>query len=194
MHKIEKEDIYKVNKALEIIKDVNKKISEFDVAKYTEVDIIKFIDLITNQYFDSHGANIKINTEGIKKNTLILLDRDKIDTIVNNLIINAIEYMKHNNIELIINVSIIFKKSYFLFIKKESICFIVGNEGIIITSIGKKIFENGFSTKQTQTSNYNSGIGLYHSKKLAKKMKGTLTHISINNQVTFYLNVPLMKK
>ena len=183
--KLTKDEQYSLKTTFKTIKDIRKNISDIDLIRLSQLNTTKFMNYIIDNYFFDYEDNILLNSE---YSYTINTDKEKLDTIIMNLIKNAIEYLEKNKIDILININIIKYKKGLLIFKKEYIKFNIIHQGNISQNISEIIYEQGFSTKGSETNN--SGTGLFHSRQLADKMGGSLTHQSKNNKVDFCLEIP----
>ena len=148
---------------------------------YKEILIKPIIDMtcsiVKNQYPDKE-FKININ-ENIPH---ILVDKDKFQQIMTNLIENAAKYGDEN--------SIIKIDSYYT---EDFVIIKVINKGI---EINKEDYEKIF-TKFSRIDNpltrkvQGSGLGLYITKNLVEKMGGSIRVNSQNHETTFEISLPI---
>ena len=130
--------------------------------------------------------NIQMNLEGSCDNLEAWIDRNKLDSIIHNIISNALKYTPENGE---INVSIRHNRSHW-FLN-------VSDTGIGISSEDqKKMFKHlfrGYNAINLQITG--TGIGMLQTYKLVKRHKGKITVESKEGKgTTFYLRFPIDNK
>ncbi|MFL6555934.1 MAG: ATP-binding protein [Bacillus sp. (in: firmicutes)] len=121
--------------------------------------------------------NFTIDRESCFKDVPAEISRDRLVTIIGNLVNNAFEAVRENEKE---------EKRVSLFLTdlgKELIIEIEDNGKGIDTSLGEQIFQNGFSTKNRQS---NAGIGLSLVKDSISGLGGYITYSSIEDEGTIF--------
>ena len=128
--------------------------------------------------------NIKIYTEFPDNDVLTMLDKSKMDSVINNILSNAIKYTNHNGaIRIILN-------------STTDICIQVQDNGIgIAKNEQNKIFNRFYrASNVANTKETGSGIGLVYTKKLVELMSGKLSFVSNENVgTTFFLTLPIIE-
>jgi len=145
-------------------------------------NIIKENTIIAEQ------KNIKITFKAGHDIVLINVDPKRISMVVENLISNAIKYMRDNMSGRI---------SIELSTESKKFLFSIADNGVgIPEKEQKKIFRKFFradNTMKLKTSG--TGLGLFIAKAIVESHKGKMWFVSAENEgTTFYFNIPLKKK
>jgi two-component system sensor histidine kinase VicK len=125
---------------------------------------------------------LKINNSQLKN---IKSDPEKLKIVVENLLDNAIRYSQKKG-----KVKILTEK------RKENLYFQIDDEGIGIPKEDQKfIFQKFFRAKNaTITQAGGTGLGLYISKEIIKKLKGKIGFKSQEQKgSTFWFSIPIKK-
>lgn len=115
----------------------------------------------------------------------VYVDQDRIHEVVTNLISNAIKYTDEGSVVVKLNQS-----------NQQKIRFEVVDTGEGISEEEQeKLFQKFFRAESTTGKKIGSGLGLYISKLLVEKFKGTIGVKSVKNQgSTFWFELPLKKE
>jgi len=135
----------------------------------------------TGQFAGSRAIDLRF-IKNDKKKLKILTDRNKLETILINLIENAIKFTKNGTIQ-----------CGFRMLHNNKIQFYVKDSGIGIPNDKlETIFESFSQIEENHRKKYNGlGIGLSISRKLAKKMGGNISvESSLGEGSVFYLTLP----
>ncbi|GAA5031472.1 hypothetical protein GCM10011506_20670 [Marivirga lumbricoides] len=147
-----------------------------------EVDLDLLIcDIIENNSFKDISADVKIE-KNIELNEKVLIDRPRLEVILNNLVSNAIKYQvqDHPNPKIEIEAKL----------KDEILQIIVSDNGIGIShEHHDKIFEMFYRGEQSKEG---SGLGLYIVKNMVEKLEGELKLASkVGEGTTITLLIPM---
>ena len=147
-------------------------------------NIVELIDKVVYEFeAEAYSKNIKIIFENHgKKVSPVLIDKDRIRIVLQNIIENAIKYNKEGG-------------KVFIFVKEEKkmMQISVRDTGMGIKN-REKIFQKYFRDENAIKLTDGSGIGLYHSKKIVEAHKGKMWFEN-NEDIgsTFYFTVPLTR-
>ena len=180
---IEKEYIDKVNYLLQKNEELKKDFA--DVGKYGKQNYVaeqsKILDLSKMIYKVTDDLRPDCEANGIILNVILpdklyVYAKEKaLESVIINLILNAIEHSYCSNLDVIVS-------------KKKGMCKIeIIDDGKGIT-IEKNIFEPFVSENTTES---NSGLGLFLAKTAIESMHGTLTYERKNNLTIFSATLPL---
>lgn len=154
--------------------------------KIEEVDVKDFIHDLYLQFNDSARAKkLKLNIDLGQKLETITVSKLYLEELLQNLINNAIKYTKEGS------VTITAKKS------NDYIQFTVKDTGIGISKSDQAhVFEKFFRSEDYRTRETSgTGLGLYVSSKLAKKINTKIEMTSrLNHGTTFVIEVPINAK
>lgn len=154
--------------------------------KIEEIDVKEFMHELYVQFTDSAVAKkIKLNLDLGQKLDTINVSKLYLEELLQNLINNAIKYTKEGS------VTISAKKT------DKYVIFSVKDTGIGISrSDQEHVFEKFFRSEDYRTRETSgTGLGLYVSSKLAKKLGSQITMTSrLNHGTTFTINVPINPK
>lgn len=154
-------------------------VSEYKIKDYVE-SVVSEISLFGKE------KNVHINIQDFTNNKKVYIDKDKMDSILNNLITNAIKYSFNNSI-----INIILKNDA----KRWYI--IITDKGIgIAKDDQKRIFKDIFRGKNAINMKITgSGIGMIYTHKLIKNHFGKISLTStINKGTSFKLSFPIKDK
>lgn len=170
-------------------------IIEFSRIESGEVEVIQKgenIEDILNNHFnffipeiEKRGLFLKVNYQHVEKNTRVLTDRFKLDSIFINLIKNAVKFTKQGSIEI------------GCYRDDDDLVFYVKDTGIGIPANRKEaIFERFVQSDLTITRGYEgSGLGLSISKAYSEMLGGKIWLDSVENTgTTFYFSIPYKTK
>lgn len=167
-----------------VLKGINQLIENVEKTEYMSIsEIFSIISDNTKRQIESFNANVYIEFK-LEKDYYIKRYYD-IFSILNNLIINAIEACISKNI-----ISVIGE------ISEEKLLLLVSDDGTgIDEDILPYIFNVGFSTKfNNDTGAMSTGIGLCHVKNLIEDLGGTIeVKSSINQGTEFIVKIPILK-
>lgn len=162
-----KEELLHIKKMVDRILRMN----TYDENKKTTLDIRQLCQNMIEKYRTLIEKNHL--TYEIKGELVVHLNEDMIVFILDNLIENAIKYTQDSKVQILLESNCIKVINYNASIQKENLQY---------------IFEPFFREVQDNTG---TGLGLYVSKYYARKMGLELNVITENNNVTFYINLPI---
>jgi len=147
-----------------------------------EVDLDKLVDevILHNRYLEN-TQKVKITTD-IKLNKKLLVDRNRIFRVLNNIVSNAIKYndLSKKNPEVKINARM----------EAKTLIISVADSGAgIKDEIKDKVFDMFYRGTERAEG---SGLGLYIAREMVQKMKGTLSFVSDEGKgTTFTITIPV---
>ena len=147
-----------------------------------EVDLDKLVDevILHNRYLEN-TQKVKITTD-IKLNKKLLVDRNRIFRVLNNIVSNAIKYndLSKKNPEVKINARM----------EAKTLIISVADSGTgIKDEIKDKVFDMFYRGTERAEG---SGLGLYIAREMVQKMKGTLSFVSDEGKgTTFTITIPV---
>ena len=148
-------------------------------------DMLKYLTILANEYIKKSGKNIKFYTSKITKEEVVKWDYDRMNEVIFNIIINAIEAINEDDKDSII--SVIFADNAY---RESMIDIIVENTNSYIEpELAEKIFTPFFTTKS-----HGVGIGLAISKRIVEAHGGSMMIKSVNDTIkitTFFLSIPV---
>ena len=151
-------------------------------------DIIKLLKLITSNFFPlAEQKNINLQFSSPLENVIALIDQDKLEKIINNLIVNAIKFTNPGGS---INVSITLEKQE----KSDIILISISDTGIGIPEEQRtKIFDRFYQIDNSSQRNYEgSGIGLSLVKELVSLHNWNISVFSkVGKGTIFTIRIPL---
>lgn len=162
--KIEKgQDILgkKPRKVIEIIDEIKKIFSELKKGEKLKV-------LLKNNKDESSDANLIQKT--------VLTDETLFESLVTNLLRNAIEATSHNDGEIAVNI----------YEEEENLCISFFNTGEIPKEIQKKLFRKFASSKK-----HGTGLGLYSVRLIARAHGGDVRHETAPLGTRFVVQIPI---
>ncbi len=147
-------------------------------------DIIKYINILAKEYIKKSGKKIKFYAVKTTKEESIRWDYNRMNDVLINLIINAIDAIEDENDAII---SVIFADNNY---KESMIDIIVENTNSYIEKdIINKLFTPFFTTKS-----HGVGIGLATSKRIVEAHGGSIVVKSINGNfkaTAFFITMPI---
>ncbi len=147
-----------------------------------EVDLDKLVDevILHNRYLEN-TQKVKITTD-IKLNKKLLVDRNRIFRVLNNIVSNAIKYndLSKKNPKVKINARL----------EAKTLIISVADSGTgIKDEIKDKVFDMFYRGTERAEG---SGLGLYIAREMVQKMKGTLSFVSDEGKgTTFTITIPV---
>ncbi|WP_304332016.1 ATP-binding protein [Brachyspira innocens] len=148
-------------------------------------DMIKYLTILSKEYIKKSGKNIKFYALKITKEDVVRWDYDRMNEVVFNLIINAIDAIEDNKDGSFI--SVIFDDNAY---RESMIDIIVENtDSYIEPDLAEKIFTPFFTTKS-----HGVGIGLAISKRIVEAHGGSMVLKSVNDSfkiTTFFVSIPV---
>ena len=148
-------------------------------------DMIKYLTILSKEYIKKSGKNIKFYALKITKEDVVRWDYDRMNEVVFNLIINAIDAIEDNKDGSFI--SVIFDDNAY---RESMIDIIVENTNSYIEpELAEKIFTPFFTTKS-----HGVGIGLAISKRIVEAHGGSMVLKSVNDSfkiTTFFVSIPV---
>lgn len=191
---LEKKDLLiemqKANERLMEIVDLMVSFAKFDKKleyAFAAVSLREIIIFSLNKYsVMARGKNIKFSIESDKDLPLVIIDKDKIQFVVDMLIDNAIKYTpKDGSIKVSFDMD-----NKFITLK-------VADSGIGFNFFeGKKLFKHFFRSEKAKTMDTDGlGLGLYTAKKIVNHHNGKIRAVSpgLNKGSTFYLQLPIKR-
>ena len=147
-------------------------------------DMIKYLTILANEYIKKSGKNIKFYAVKITKEDVVKWDYDRMNEVIFNLIINAIDAINEEDDSII---SVIFDDNAY----RESIIDIIveNTNSYIEPELAEKVFTPFFTTKS-----HGVGIGLAISKRIVEAHGGSMIVKSINRPfktTTFFVSIPV---
>ncbi len=148
-------------------------------------DMIKYLTILANEYIKKSGKKIKFYALKITKKEVVRWDYDRMNEVIFNLIINAIDAINDNDEDSII--SVIFDDNAY----RESIIDIIveNTNSYIEPEVAEKIFTPFFTTKS-----HGVGIGLAISKRIVEAHGGSMIIKSVDEHfkiTTFFVSMPI---
>ena len=147
--------------------------------------MIKYLTILSKEYIKKSGKNIKFYAVKITKENTVRWDYDRMNDVISNLIINAIDAINGNEKDSFI--SVIFNDNAY---KESMIDIIVENTNSYIEpELAEKIFTPFFTTKS-----HGVGIGLAISKRIVEAHGGSMMLKSVNGSfkvTTFFVSIPV---
>lgn len=147
-------------------------------------DIIKYINILAKEYIKKSGKKIKFYAVNSTKENSVRWDYNRVNDVIINLIINAIDAIEDENYAII---SAVFSDNSY---KESMIDIIVENTNSYIEEdIIGKLFTPFFTTKS-----HGVGIGLAVSKRIVEAHGGSITVKSINKNfqaTAFIITMPV---
>ena len=148
-------------------------------------DMIKYLTILSNEYIKKSGKNIKFYAVKITKEDVVKWDYDRMNEVIFNLIINAIDAINEGDEDSII--SVIFDDNAY----RESIIDIIveNTNSYIEPELAEKVFTPFFTTKS-----HGVGIGLAISKRIVEAHGGSMVIKSVNSPskiTTFFVSIPV---
>jgi len=140
-------------------------------------------EVIRGQKAFADASNIQIETENLEKPVLLATNRTMLKTILENLINNAITYNKPQG-----KVKISLRK------EPKRVIIAIEDTGIGISKQEKKyLFQKFFrGSKAAQINTRGTGLGLYITKEVAKKLGGRIWFkTKLNKGSTFFVSLPI---
>ena len=165
---------------LSFAKSINLEIDNINID-----DMIKYLTILSKEYIKKSGKNIKFYAVKITKENTVRWDYDRMNDVISNLIINAIDAIKKKKKDSFI--SVIFNDNAY---KESMIDIIVENTNSYIEpELAEKIFTPFFTTKS-----HGVGIGLAISKRIVEAHGGSMMLKSVNGSfkvTTFFVSIPV---
>ena len=148
-------------------------------------DMIKYLTILSNEYIKKSGKNIKFYALKMTKEEVVRWDYDRMNEVVFNLVINAIDAINDGDKDSYI--SVIFDDNAY----RESIIDIIveNTNSYIEPDLAEKIFTPFFTTKS-----HGVGIGLAISKRIVEAHGGSMVLKSVNDifkVTTFFVSIPV---
>lgn len=148
-------------------------------------DMIKYLTILSKEYIKKSRKNIKFYALKVTKEEVVKWDYDRMNEVIFNLIINAIDAINSNDKDSII--SVIFDDNAY----RESIIDIIveNTNSYIEPELAEKIFTPFFTTKS-----HGVGIGLAISKRIVEAHGGSMIIKSVNESfkvTTFFVSIPV---
>lgn len=148
-------------------------------------DMIKYLTILAKEYIKKSGKNIKFYAIKITKEDVVKWDYDRMNEVIFNLIINAIDAINDGDEDSII--SVIFDDNAY----RESIIDIIveNTNSYIEPELAEKVFTPFFTTKS-----HGVGIGLAISKRIVEAHGGSMVIKSVNSPskiTTFFVSIPV---
>ncbi|GEM_PF-1342293 len=174
-------DLENITESLLMLSKIENKIIEVSKEK---IDIIEIVDNLV-KFYEKELKDNKLNiikSYIVSENLDVLGDKYLIQTVLSNLINNAIKYSSINS-----NINISISND------EENLIFSVSNKGYIIPDEEKnKIFNVFYRSKKYDFKNIKGfGLGLAISKKIAAILDGELNFNSENDLNTFIFKIPI---
>jgi signal transduction histidine kinase len=139
------------------------KIDDFTIVK-EPIDIVKLTNEIVNIMLATGEANSKIHINSTQPSIIVNADKQAIQSVIINLVENAIKYGSNKQIEIGISKN------------NDHVTFKITDQGIGLSTIDKnKIFEKFYRVgDESVRSSKGTGLGLYIVKKLVDAHQGTI--------------------
>ena len=148
-------------------------------------DMIKYLTILSKEYIKKSGKNIKFYALRMTKEDVVRWDYDRMNEVVFNLIINAIDAIEDNKDGSFI--SVIFDDNAY---RESMIDIVVENtDSYIEPDLAEKIFTPFFTTKS-----HGVGIGLAISKRIVEAHGGSMVLKSVNDSLkitAFFVSIPV---
>ena len=148
-------------------------------------DMIKYLTILSKEYIKKSGKNIKFYALRMTKEDVVRWDYDRMNEVVFNLIINAIDAIEDNKDGSFI--SVIFDDNAY---RESMIDIVVENtDSYIEPDLAEKIFTPFFTTKS-----HGVGIGLAISKRIVEAHGGSMVLKSVNDSLkitAFFVSIPI---
>lgn len=148
-------------------------------------DMIKYLTILSNEYIKKSGKNIKFYAVKVTKEEVVRWDYDRMNEVVFNLVINAIDAINDGDKDSYI--SVIFDDNAY---RESMIDIVVENTNSYIEpDLAEKIFTPFFTTKS-----HGVGIGLAISKRIVEAHGGSMMLKSVNDifkVTTFFVSMPV---
>ena len=147
--------------------------------------MLKYLTILSNEYIKKSRKNIKFYAVKITKEDVVKWDYDRMNEVIFNLIINAIDAINEGDEDSII--SVIFDDNAY----RESIIDIIveNTNSYIEPELAEKVFTPFFTTKS-----HGVGIGLAISKRIVEAHGGSMVIKSVNSPskiTTFFVSIPV---
>jgi two-component system sensor histidine kinase VanS len=174
-------DLENITESLLMLSRVENRLIELEKK---EINIEIIVDDLIKLYepeLTRNGLTIK-KTYGIKAGTKLMSDKYLVQTVISNLVNNAMKYSSPDS-EIIIEV----------FSDRKNVAFSVSNSGFGITGDDKdKIFNMFYRSKKYEFKNIKGfGLGLAISKRIANILGAGLDFESARNMNTFIFRIPI---
>ena len=168
----------KLNQMVEKLLETATLDSEQLILKKETIDVVETIEKLVTKHQFLHSKK-EINFSSNLKPIYLNIDDFHFENAVSNLIDNAVKY-GGNNIEITINA-----------ILNTTEISIADNGNGIEKNQQEKIFDKFYRVPKGNTHNVKGfGIGLYYSKKIIEKHKGTISLFSNKKQTIFKITIP----
>lgn len=141
---------------------------------YNLAEQIRNVIQITQLEWESKNIDLNIEMDEL----LIQSNKEFTYQIWQNLFSNAVEFSNESN-----TISISLKE------KEDSVLFTISNPGILSKEEQERIFDLFYVLNKSRNKK-STGIGLSLTKKIVDKLKGTITLSSVNNLITFQIELP----
>ena len=169
-----------IQRNLSFAKSVNLELDDIKIN-----DIIKYLTILSKEYIKKSGKSIKFYAVKVTKKNIIRLDYNRINEVIFNVIINAIEAI--NKKEEYSFISLVFADNSY---DESLIDIIVENTNSYIEpKLAEKIFTPFFTTKS-----HGIGIGLAASNRIIEAHGGNMTMKSVKDifsVTTFFIFIPV---
>lgn len=158
--------------------------AEMDLDKINPAEIVE--NVIKNYQIEAKQANLTLSSHVARQIPQIFTNRLYLLEIIQNFVTNSIKYTKSGGITVSAKAD-----------GKDKVIFLIEDTGIgISTSDQKRLFEKFFRSEDYRTrESSGTGLGLYVTMKLAKKLNAEIKVISqLNHGSTFSVSVPSISK
>ncbi|MDD3237095.1 MAG: ATP-binding protein [Candidatus Gastranaerophilales bacterium] len=180
-----KEQSNRLINLVENLLTVSKLQSDKEVLVYKEVDILPFVEMVV-QVIKSQYKSHRLKIFHDKKLSYVLIDTDKFQQVMVNLLDNACKYSEEGSL---VEISLKQEKS------KEAVVIEIRDNGVGVSEeYVEKIF-NKFSRIDSPLTRkiQGTGLGLYITKNIVEKMNGHISVIPQEVGTIFSVSFPISK-